>query len=99
MSLNSHQRAYVEYLHAQPLSDLCWCGWYAKDECGSWCSKSGKGLTAADKAKEACAECGNTPWEPGLPVTHNIKCPKHVRGDARADNARRHRPGRDFGER
>lgn len=78
VSLNSHQRAYVEYLHAQPLSDLCWCGWYAKDECGSWCSKSGKGLTAADKAKEACAECGNTPWEPGLPVTHNIKCSKNV---------------------
>lgn len=78
MSLNHHQREYVAYLNEQPRNALCWCGWYAANECGSWCDKSGKGFTAADKDREACVECGSAPWEPGIPVVHNIKCKKHT---------------------
>lgn len=74
MSLNRDQREYVEYLHNQPLDALCWCAWYPKQECGAWCKRSGKGLTAADKARESCVECGASPFDPGAPVSHNRAC-------------------------
>jgi hypothetical protein len=74
MTLNHHQREYVQFLHEQPLETLCWCGWYLAAECGAWCSRSGKGLTAADKVRESCVECGSSPFEPGGSVSHNRAC-------------------------
>lgn len=74
MSLNRHQREYIRELNQRPRELLCWCGWYAANECGSWCDKSGKGLTAADKDKESCVECGSAPWFPGGAVNHTRGC-------------------------
>jgi hypothetical protein len=80
MALNDHQREYMQFLDKQPLESRCWCGWYLVAECGRWCSRSGKGLTAADKARESCVECGASPFEPGGSVSHSRAC------SARADD-------------
>jgi len=74
VSLNFEQRQYCEYLGTLEPKDKCWCGWFRKEECWSGCEKRGKGLTCADKIKEACSECGNTPYEPGAKITHLINC-------------------------
>lgn len=74
MSLNRDQREYVAFLNKQPREALCWCGWYQVAECGKWCERSGKGLTAADKDKESCVECGSSPFEPGGSYTHFRSC-------------------------
>lgn len=74
MSLNREQREYVKYLHTLPLDALCWCGWYPVAECGKWCERSGRGLTAADKARESCVECGSSPLRPGGVVSHSREC-------------------------
>ena len=80
MSLNKDQREYVDYLNRQSREALCWCGWYPAKECGAWCNNTGKGLTAADKDKESCVECGSSPWHPGGRVSHSRGC------SARTDN-------------
>ena len=74
MSLNADQREHVNFLNAQPREALCWCGWYLVAECGKWCERSGKCLTAADKDKESCVECGSSPIQPGGKVSHNRHC-------------------------
>ena len=74
MSLNRDQREYVSFLQTRQRTDLCWCGWYLVKECGAWCERSGKGLTAADKDRESCVECGASPFQPGGSVSHSRAC-------------------------
>lgn len=74
MSLNTHQRAYIEYLRSLAPEQLCWCGWYPLAECGKWCERHGRGLTNADRVRESCVECGSSPFEPGGHVSHTRAC-------------------------
>lgn len=74
MALNQSQKEYIAYLNQQPREALCWCGWYLAAECGSWCERHGKGLTAADKDREACVECGSAPFQPGGNISHSRGC-------------------------
>ena len=67
---NEEQRDYMRYLSTVDPANLCWCGWFHYGECPH-CQL---GVTAADKLKVRCGECGNSPIGPGGRLIHIIGC-------------------------
>lgn len=78
MALNEDQKDYCRFLGTIPPEQKCWCGWYRKEECGSWCNRAGRELTCADKLKLACPDCGGLPWDPDEPPVHKALCPRRM---------------------
>lgn len=72
--LNEHQQAYVDMLNKMKAHELCWCGWYKKGEC----PRCPGHVSAADKLKARCSECGSAPHNHGANLYHQKGCSHRV---------------------